>query len=111
VALCLKSGLASRPSHSSTSIQIRAVKSDVSGLTDNSGRNDLLSIKFTYAESPMISASARSSDFTKRRAEVQRKYEPVLQAADTTRQERKDLLAEMHNGRFVVRRDWNFARF
>jgi hypothetical protein len=35
------------------------------------------------------------SDFSRRRQEVQEKYEPVLQAADTTRQERKDLLEQM----------------
>jgi hypothetical protein len=49
------------------------------------------------------------SDFTKLRAEVQRKYEPVLQAADTTRQERKDLLEQMHNELQKITEDENRA--
>jgi uncharacterized protein involved in exopolysaccharide biosynthesis len=47
------------------------------------------------------------SDFTKRRAEVQKKYEPVLQAAHTTRQERKDLLEQMHNELQKITEDEN----
>jgi hypothetical protein len=35
-------------------------------------------------------------NFTKRREEVYKKYEPILHARDTTRQEKNDLTEQMH---------------
>jgi hypothetical protein len=37
------------------------------------------------------------SNFTKRRAEIHRKFDPILQASDNTRREKNDILKQMQN--------------